>query len=384
MLASKLNIPDDWSFSTNGKVWINQNWGADVILYAAHTHGHETGLLAIIFLLLALTGLFLILAMRRMEIPLPFCLLTSAICIAAINVFAILRPNLFTLTLLPLELWLLYQSLSHTWIVWFAVLVILCWANLHGGFLFGLGMLWLHATCTLLPALFKEKGKSLKQHWQLSIAAVAALLLAAMVNPFGLHNLTLPLLMTRRGVWNVMLEWQPILKTELLGSFMVGIIGFLFVLGITLLLLFFRLAHTLVGRKPKIRPHAASPAGNFKYLQSGFNEAEDSLIFDIVLALVSIVMAVLSNRFLAIALLTMAPTLAFQLRWLAGTFHFCWLTTTRSFSLILIFSILLIYDNARSYDPRNPLSAAEPSRFTVQRTLSNTSSYPAAQDRLTN
>ena len=30
VLAGKLNTPDDWSFSTNGNVWINQNWGADV------------------------------------------------------------------------------------------------------------------------------------------------------------------------------------------------------------------------------------------------------------------------------------------------------------------------------------------------------------------
>ncbi|MBN2062873.1 MAG: hypothetical protein JW882_20895 [Deltaproteobacteria bacterium] len=350
VLAGKLNTPDDWSFSTNGKVWINQNWGADVILYAAQTLGGETGLLAIKFLLLTLTGLFLILALRQLEIPLPPCLLTAALCIAAINVYTILRPNLFTLTLLPLELWLLYQSRMRTWIVWLAVLVVLYWANLHGGFLFGLGMLWLHAACTLLPALFKEKGKALKQHWQLPAAAVAALLLAALANPFGFRNLTLSLLMAQGGVWNVMRDWQPLWKTGLLGSFMAGITGFLAVLGITILLLILRLMHLLVAGKPENRPRAAYSAGG-----RGIEFFTGNLIFDIVLALVSIVMAVLSNRFLAIALLAMAPILARQLSWLVKTFRPGWPATTGGFCLVLIFAILLIYDNARTYDPRNPL-----------------------------
>jgi hypothetical protein len=341
VLDGKLNSPDDWSFSTNGKVWINQNWGADVILYAAQALGGGTGLLAIKYLLLAFTGLFLILALRRIEIPLPLCLLTAALCIAAINVYAILRPNLFTLTLLPLELMLLYQSRTRTWIVWLAVLAVLCWANLHGGFLFGLGMLMLHAACTLLPALCKEKGKALKQHWQIPAAAVLALLLAALANPFGLRNLTLPLLMTQGGVWNVMLDWQPLWKAGLLGSFIAGIIGFLAALSITLFLLVLRLIHLFVSGKPKNRPHAAGSAGN--------------LVFDIVLALVSIVMAVLSNRFLPIALLAMAPLLARQLRWLAKTFHPGWLATPCGLILVLMFAILLICDNVRTYDPRNPL-----------------------------
>ena len=379
VMAGNINTPDDWSFSTNGRIWINQNWGADVILYATHILGSETGLLIIKFLLLALTCLFLILALRRLEIPLPICLLTTALCMAAINVYAILRPNLFTLTLLPLELWLLYQSRTRTWIVWLAVLVVLCWANLHGGFLFGLGMLILHAVCTLLPAPFKEKGNALKKHWQLLAAVVTALLLAGLVNPFGFRNLTHPLLMTQGGVWNVMRDWQPLWETGVLGSFMAGITGFLAVMGIILLLLIVRLTHLLAAGKPKKkkqpsekksiprprtayaaakrknRRRAANAVNNSKQLQLNFKVVDGNLIFDIALGLVSIVMAVLSNRFVAIALLALAPILARQLHWLSKKFHQGWLVPIGGFCLVLIIAILLIYDNARTYNPRNPV-----------------------------
>ncbi|MBN2442521.1 MAG: hypothetical protein JXJ04_14295 [Spirochaetales bacterium] len=341
VLAGKLNTPDDWSFSTNGRVWINQNWGADVILYATYTIGGEAGLLVIKYLLIALTGLFLILALNRLKIPLPLCLVTTGLCIAAINVYAILRPNLFTLTLLPLELWLLYMSRTRTWIVWIAALVVLFWANIHGGFLFGLGILWLHAACTLIPVIFKEKGKGLKQYWQLPAAAVAVLLLSAILNPFGLANLTHPLLMARGGVWNVMRDWQPLWRTGLLGSFMAGIIGFMAALSITLLLLLFRLTHLRLEGKSKNRPNPT--------------DSVNTLIFDILAALVSIVMAVLSNRFLPIALISIMPILARQLHWLVKKFNILLPVTAGGFCVVLIVAILLIFDNTRTYDPRNPL-----------------------------
>jgi hypothetical protein len=36
-LAGHLGHPDDWSYTTEGRVWVNQNWASDVLFYLVHT-----------------------------------------------------------------------------------------------------------------------------------------------------------------------------------------------------------------------------------------------------------------------------------------------------------------------------------------------------------
>jgi hypothetical protein len=338
VLAGNLSQPDEWSFSTDGKVWINQNWGAGAILYTAYLFGGEAALLIVKYLLVAFIGVFLIIALHQHKISLPLCLLSAAFCIAVINVYAILRPNLFSFVLMPLYLWLLYKSLTQSRFVWLTLPVILVWANLHGGFLFGLGMLWLHTGCILIPSLIKEKGKALKKHWQLPAASLAALLVTGLVNPFGIRNLTHPLLMGQGSLWNITTDWQPLWKTELLERFMVSITGFLIILAITLLLLLIRFLF-VVKKSKKQR-------NTFSY---------DHIFFDGILAAVAMVMAILSNRFVAFAVLALAPILAHQLQWITREFRRGWLIIPAGLTLVLIFSILLIFDNFRTYNPKNPL-----------------------------
>lgn len=353
VLAGKLNTPDDWSFNTNNRVWINQNWGAGVIFYLAKVIFGDTGLLAVKFVLLALCALFLSLALHTLKIPLPLILLVTALTLAAINVYAILRPNLFTIALVPLELWLLYKSREQTWFIWLAAAVTLIWANVHGGFVFGLGILWLRSACVLIPAAIREKAKAFKAHWQLPAAAVTAAVLAGLVTPYGIRNLTLPFMFTRGAVWNTLRDWLPIWETSGLTAFMSGIVCFLVILAVTLLLLGLHLAYALFFSKQKFPHQEKVPRQEKRDISS--------ILFDAILALAAVIMAALSNRFIALALILVAPILACELHWHIQRLQhsrlkgLSWLPAAIGCCLVFALGVLIVFDNVRSYDARNPV-----------------------------
>jgi hypothetical protein len=368
VLAGKLNTPDDWSFSTHNRVWMNQNYGAGIIFYLTTVIFGETGLLAVKFILLALCALFLGFALRTMKIPLPLILLVTALTLAAINVYAILRPNLFTIALVPLELWLLYKSREQTWFIWLAAAVTLIWANVHGGFVFGLGMLWLWTACVLIPALIKEKGKAFKTHWQLLAAAVTAVVLAGLVTPYGIQNLTLAFMFTRGAVWNTLRDWLPIWKTRGLSTFMSSIVFFLVILAVTLLLLGLHLTYVLVFSKQKTPRQEKRDTG--------------SILFGAILALTAVIMAVLSNRFIALALILVAPILACELHWHIQRLQHSrlkglpWLPTVIGYCMVFVLGALILFDNVRSYDPRNPVRNTGTGSFFEKMHYTNTAYNP--------
>ncbi|MBN1699903.1 MAG: hypothetical protein JW881_20500 [Spirochaetales bacterium] len=397
VIAGKLNTPDDWSFSTNNRVWINQNWGAGLIFYLANVVFGDTGLLAVKFVLLALCALFLSLALHTLKIPLPLILLVTSFTMAAINVYAILRPNLFTIALVPLELWFLYKSREQTWFIWPAAAVTLIWANVHGGFVFGLGMLWLRAACVLIPAAVGEKGKAFRAYWQLPAAAVTAVALAGIVTPFGIRNLTLPFMFTGGAVWNTLRDWLPIWETGDLSAFMSGIICFLVMLAVTLILLGLHLVYAFVFSKQKVLRREKRDTGG--------------ILFDAILALTAVIMAVLSNRFLALALILTAPILARELHWhihrlrhsrpnglsttnfndrhldrttrgagqhavQSSTKLSAWLPAAIGYCLVFALGAFIIFDNVRSYDARNPVRNTGTGSFFERMHYTNTAYNP--------
>ncbi|MBN2444251.1 MAG: hypothetical protein JXJ04_23015 [Spirochaetales bacterium] len=370
VLTGKLNTPDDWSFSTQNRVWINQNWGAGVIFYLATIMFGDTGLPGVKFVLLASCALFLILALHRLKIPLPLILLVTSLSVAGINVYSILRPNLFTIALVPLELWLIYRSREQTWYIWLAAAVTLFWANVHGGFPFGLGMLWLHTGCTLIPAVIKQKAQAFKTYWQLPAAATTAVVLAGIVTPYGMQNLTLAFMFTRGAVWNTLTDWLPLRNISGLSSFMSGIVSFLGILAITLLLSGYHLSYTLFLSKQKL-PRQEKPDIS-------------STLFDAILALTGVTMAALSNRFIAIALILLAPILARELHWLIQRLHhsptretsattlYAWLPAAIGYCLVFALGTLILFDSIRSYNPLNPVRNTGTGSFLERMHYTNT------------
>ncbi len=159
IMAGKMGQVDDWSFMTEGRVWINQNWGTNLLYWISNELGGEAGLLVLKVLIIMTGTLFLILACRRRDADWPVALLVSAGVIAAGRSFIDLRPNLTTLMFVPVMLHLLYRTTEKPGRIWLTMLVFgVIWANLHGGFTLGLLAMFFWATCVvILPMLGRER-----------------------------------------------------------------------------------------------------------------------------------------------------------------------------------------------------------------------------------
>ncbi|MFP4052829.1 MAG: hypothetical protein ACLFV7_03095, partial [Phycisphaerae bacterium] len=233
IMAGKLGQPDDWSFTADNLVWINQNWGTHLIYYLSYLHLGEWGLIGVKGVLIAILGIGVTLACRERKVSWAASMTMAAGVILAGKAFIDQRPNLTSLALDPVMLWLLYRTQKSPHRVWWAMALAGLWANLHGGFFFGIGMLGLWTLCQSIPALVanihREKGfadalrTTARTYWPMYAATAGAILLAALVTPFGYFqvsdsqtfwrdwNLTHPFIMARSEVWKQVREWRPIL-----------------------------------------------------------------------------------------------------------------------------------------------------------------------------
>ncbi len=293
VVQGKLGGPDDWSFTTGGRVWINQNWLSHLLIYTTWLWGRETGLLVLKAVLLAVMSALLFLVARRRGGHWPTAAILSAGIVLACFRFVLLRPNLLTLALVPLAMLLLYRSFEDHRRIWWTVPLMAIWSNLHGGFVFGLGLIGLWVSCALLEDWRRHGRAIIRMDWQLP-ACLAACVAACVLSPFGLLNLEEPLVIASGAGWRQVAEWLPLLSNNRLPFPW----EFFVVLGLVLVLGFARLLSMVPVRPtrkpvPPAQPAAFGPVA-FEYLLLG----------------AVTVMAFQSRRFVPLAVLASAPPLA--------------------------------------------------------------------------
>ena len=170
---------DTWTFTATGLEWVNQQWGAQVILALKYEVGGwaalalvRAGLVGLIFGLLAYA-----ITRRNPGLPEPtVALLVLAAFIVAAPALA-LRPQLLGIALFALTLALIADRGRHRRRLWLIPLLVIAWANIHGSFVLApvlLGLAWLEDLHERVPRAWMT----------LAVAIVAGL--AAAVNPEGL------------------------------------------------------------------------------------------------------------------------------------------------------------------------------------------------------
>lgn len=291
VLAGRLGTPDDWAFTTGGRVWINQSWGAHVVLYAVHALAGNTGLFVLKGLCLGLVAWLIGIAARaRGAAAATGWIAAGAAFLAAPRGF-VLRPSLFTLILVPLLLWMLYRSVENRRWLWGAAALVAVWANVHGAFLVGLGVLGLFTAARFLTVLVtRGPGAALGEAWPPAAATMASLAAAAFLNPFGIRNITLPLEVLRSDVWKSVTEWQPVF-----GQVMFSLPWIFFVLGGTVILL------------GAVRIAAAV---------RGKDWGRGVGMFEVFLVAAVTALSLSSRRFIPIGAVLLAPVLAELLTWM--------------------------------------------------------------------
>jgi hypothetical protein len=184
LTTGRIPARDLYSYSAAGLPWRNHEWLAQVALALSYGAGGIVGLKLLKLICAAVVVLALAAGLSRTCSSAGvqrMVLLASA---AGIMVQMQFRPQLFTFALLSVELAVLarevYQRQGRLWPL---IPIFGLWANLHGGFVVGLGSLGICASAVALQEL--RAGRTIERGVRLAVVT-AGCALATLLNPYGI------------------------------------------------------------------------------------------------------------------------------------------------------------------------------------------------------
>jgi hypothetical protein len=196
---------DPYSF-TQDRPWINHEWLSEALMGAAFSLGGPSGLIllkvAVVAAVLAILGWRL----RGATTLVRVVVLTLGI-VSGLTVVLTVRPHLWSLLGLASTMAVVDAPGSPGWRRTAAsALIFACWANLHGGWVTGLGALLVWCSVRIVRTPSQTAG------WLTLLAASAA---ATLVNPYG-ARLWEFLAATVRASRPDITEWAPLASSPLL------------------------------------------------------------------------------------------------------------------------------------------------------------------------
>lgn len=202
-------FPDHGIFSATRSAvpWMADEWLASVGLALLYGHFGWGGVLVCVAGLMALAIGALIFATTKMLGPL------SALCAAVLSWglcinHLVARPHVASLSLLVI--WLAVQIKARSderAPPLYLVPLMTLWANLHGSFIFGLGLTALLAAEAVFEAQTLKEAVAVGWRWGLFLLASVV---AAAITPYGLGTLLFPIhLLSLRPALATVFEWQP-------------------------------------------------------------------------------------------------------------------------------------------------------------------------------
>jgi len=212
--TGRIRQPDPFSYVTAGHEWLNHEWLFEILLFRIFAALGPPGLIVLkVAVGLLLLGIVYRLLWRQGLHPLRAGVVVVALIHFLAPFFLTVRPHLVTYAFLLIVL-LLVRALDRGDARWLyaAPALFALWANLHPGFLAGLGMLGIW-TVVELGRRWLQKGTlgspARPSMWTV-IPILVACVLATGLNPWGFH--LLPFLWRTATVPRPdITEWQPLL-----------------------------------------------------------------------------------------------------------------------------------------------------------------------------
>lgn len=192
---------DPFSFTWAGKLWVPIEWLAEVFYASAYRLAGYSGVAALVTAaLMALHAAVYLNAVRWIRLALlPIVLMDFAII-----PMLLARPHVLTWPLLAVWLLLMMRAREKDRAPpLVAALLMSLWANLHGGFVFGLLVTAVFGLEALVVSADKEKV--LRQWIPFGIACA----LAVFINGNGLEGVLHPLRFTQLQMLPLIDEWKP-------------------------------------------------------------------------------------------------------------------------------------------------------------------------------
>lgn len=226
LLHGALPLHDPFSHSMPGAAWVASEWLGEIALAFAYGQLGWSGVILLTAACAAAAAMLLTYFLLRQLEPLPAL-------VAAVAAAALLEPHILArahiLALPCLVAWcgLLLAARDAERPPPFAALpIMVLWANLHGSFLFGLGLAgFLGGEAVLRPPAGRRRAEALR--WGVFAAAALA---AALVTPWGIAHILQPVRLTMMPTLNsTFAEWlspdfskSPALEMWMLGLLLIG------------------------------------------------------------------------------------------------------------------------------------------------------------------
>lgn len=194
---------DPFSFTWNGQPWTPHEWLTELLIHFLVSAVGEVGALVVFALIPGVTLLILAVMLARMGVRTIAQAPVLALAALVIAPYATLRPQVLSWLLLAVTLTILASVTagSRRRLVWLLPLFIV-WANLHGLYIVGIGVVGAYALFTLLgrTPLAPYRG------W--AVAAVGLAVVGAMTTPAGPLGVLYPLRYSQEWGLAHIQEWQ--------------------------------------------------------------------------------------------------------------------------------------------------------------------------------
>jgi hypothetical protein len=235
ILAHGVTRTDPFSFNSPPGTWVNQNWLSHVLFTLIQRAAGLTGLGLWKFVVSIAIGGLVASTARALGASRAVAAL-SAIAMAAVGrPFYDLRPNLHTVLMsAALMRWLAGIERRALRRYWPVALLFILWANLHGGFLFGIVALFAAAGAVAVIRLSRGCEAA---RWPAVLLLPVIGLAATVISPYGVTNLTHPYVITMgpdSAYWRQVVEWMPPYGPSAVGD--AGVIAFWILTGAGILI----------------------------------------------------------------------------------------------------------------------------------------------------
>jgi hypothetical protein len=212
---------DPFTFSVAGKPWTAHEWLSEILLALAHRAGGLPGV-ALLTGAAAAAGLFVILRAAGRELGGAALAVIGVLALMLIAPGLLARPHILALPVLALWAEALSAARERAPPLGFALLMTL-WANLHGGFAFGLALIAPFALEAVVDAPAERRAARARDWGVFGLAATAA----ALINPFGVGGLLFPVRLLGLRALAQVGEWGPetFAKPNALEAAMLGLLA---------------------------------------------------------------------------------------------------------------------------------------------------------------
>jgi len=203
LAAHGLTTIDPYSY-TSDIPWLNHEWLSEVVIAAAYQAFGSAGLVATKMTFIIATFALLAPVLRRA--PELWRWPSTLLTVLGVTPIALtVRPQLWTMLFVVVLCHALNAAPSRRWFLPFAFAV---WANVHGGWIVGVGVLWLWSTVEGVTG-----AKERPSLW-ITLGVPAACTLATLVNPYGVRLWIFIAETVRLSRANI-IEWQPVWRDSI-------------------------------------------------------------------------------------------------------------------------------------------------------------------------